>query len=126
MLSASREPVYLSCLALYMVHVGAPPAEKHAVVLGLKAFVLAHPYDVPKWLPDLLLLLVRASFQPAPIKTSVRYSRLPSDRQRQTGCLSCSVYEKRVTKPVHDYCTAISVLSLHLFLVHLFHTGPLL
>ena len=41
-------------------------------MLGLKAFVLAHPYDVPKWLPDLLLLLVRASFQPAPIKTSVR------------------------------------------------------
>lgn len=43
------------------------------MVLGLKAFVLAHPYDVPQWLPDLLLLLVRASLQPAPIKTSVRY-----------------------------------------------------
>ena len=56
---------------------GASPAEKHAVVLGLKAFVLAHPYDVPQWLPDLLLLLVRASFQPAPIKTSVRCSSCP-------------------------------------------------
>lgn len=41
-------------------------------MLGLKAFVLAHPYDVPEWLPDLLLLLVRASSQPAPIKTTVR------------------------------------------------------
>ena len=41
-------------------------------MLGLKAFVLAHPYDVPEWLPDLLLLLVRASSQPAPNKTTVR------------------------------------------------------
>ena len=46
-------------------------------MLGLKAFVLAHPYDVPNWLPDLLLLLVRASFQPAPIKTSVRWIMHP-------------------------------------------------
>ena len=67
-LSITRAEACIDCIA------GASPAEKHAVVLGLKAFVLAHPYDVPVWLPDLLLLLVRASFQPAPIKTSVRCS----------------------------------------------------
>ena len=67
-LSITRAEACIDCIA------GASPAEKHAVVLGLKAFVLAHPYDVPEWLPDLLLLLVRASFQPAPIKTSVRCS----------------------------------------------------
>ena len=66
---------------------GASAAEKHAVVLGLKAFVLAHPYDVPKWLPDLLLLLVRASLQPAPIKTSVRYPVLLSTKTpHPLGC----------------------------------------
>jgi proteasome activator subunit 4 len=44
-------------------------------VLGLKAFVLACPYDVPPWLPEVLLALVRASAQPPPIKTSVRCGR---------------------------------------------------
>lgn len=53
------------------------------MVLGLKAFVLAHPYDVPKWLPDLLLLLVRASLQPAPIKTSVRCASHPQLEKSQ-------------------------------------------
>lgn len=46
--------------------------EKHAVVLGLKAFVLCTPYDVPLWLPEILLALVQASTQPPPIKTTVR------------------------------------------------------
>lgn len=55
----------------------APVAEKHATVLGLSAFVLASPYDVPEWLPELLLALVRAASQPAPIKTSVRCALLP-------------------------------------------------
>lgn len=50
----------------------ATAAQKHATVLGLSAFVLASPYDVPEWLPTLLLALVRAASQPAPIKTSVR------------------------------------------------------
>lgn len=50
----------------------APAAQKHATVLGLSAFVLASPYDVPEWLPALLLALVRAASQPAPIKTTVR------------------------------------------------------
>jgi hypothetical protein len=41
-------------------------------VLGLKAFVLASPYDVPAWLPGVLLVLTRAASQPPPIKTTVR------------------------------------------------------
>lgn len=46
--------------------------ERHAVVLGLKAFVLCTPYDVPQWLPEVLMALVRAATQPAPIKTTIR------------------------------------------------------
>ena len=45
------------------------------MVLGLKAFVLAAPYDVPAWLPAVLLALVRASGQPPPVKTSVRCAK---------------------------------------------------
>ena len=47
-------------------------AEKHAAVLGLKAFVLTSPYDVPAWLPEVLMALVKASGEPAPVKTTVR------------------------------------------------------
>ena len=47
-------------------------AEKHAAVLGLKAFVLTSPYDVPAWLPEVLMALVKASGEPAPVKSTVR------------------------------------------------------
>ena len=63
-------------------------------MLGLKAFVLAHPYDVPKWLPDLLLLLVRASLQPAPIKNSVRCASRPESGNATSNS----------TKPIKDCC----------------------
>ena len=56
-----------------MVADGASISQKHAAVLGLKAFVLTSPYDVPSWLPEVLMALVRAAGQPAPIKTTVRY-----------------------------------------------------
>ena len=46
--------------------------EKHAALLGLRAFVLTTPYDVPPWLPDVLMALVRAAGEPAPIKKTVR------------------------------------------------------
>ncbi|KAI3424360.1 hypothetical protein D9Q98_009913 [Chlorella vulgaris] len=56
----------------------APPAggaaslaQRHAVVLGLKAFVLSTPYDVPGWLPDVLMALVRLAPEPPPLRTSV-------------------------------------------------------
>ena len=47
-------------------------SEKHAALLGLKAFVLTTPYDVPPWLSDVLMALVRAAGEPAPIKKTVR------------------------------------------------------
>ena len=50
----------------------ASNVDKHAVVLGLKAFVLCTPYDVPAWLPEVLMVLTQAASQPAPIKVTVR------------------------------------------------------
>lgn len=50
--------------------------ERHAALLGLRAFVLTSPYDVPAWLTDVLMALVRAAAEPAPIKKTVRQGRL--------------------------------------------------
>jgi proteasome activator subunit 4 len=36
-------------------------AEAQAVVQGLKAFVLSSPYDVPGWMPEVLMALVAAA-----------------------------------------------------------------
>ena len=44
---------------------------RHAVVLGLRSFVLSSPYDIPPWLPDILMSLVRLAAEPPPIKTTV-------------------------------------------------------
>ncbi|KAL0043408.1 hypothetical protein WJX79_003790 [Trebouxia sp. C0005] len=46
--------------------------ERHAALLGLRAFVLTSPYDVPAWLTDVLMALVKAAAEPAPIKKTVR------------------------------------------------------
>ena len=43
-------------------------AERLAAVLALRAFVLSAPYDVPSWLPDVLLALVRAGADPPPVR----------------------------------------------------------
>ena len=51
---------------------GASLNEKHAALLGLRAFVLTSPYDVPPWLSDVLMALVKAAGEPAPIKKTVR------------------------------------------------------
>jgi proteasome activator subunit 4 len=41
------------------------------VVLGLKACVLSTPYDVPAWLPGVLMALVRLAPEPPPLRSSV-------------------------------------------------------
>ncbi|KAG2431096.1 hypothetical protein HXX76_009627 [Chlamydomonas incerta] len=41
---------------------GATPLlSKHGAVAGLSALLLSHPYDVPAWLPPVLMALVRAA-----------------------------------------------------------------
>jgi hypothetical protein len=44
---------------------------RHGTALALQALVLSSPYDVPLWLPDVLMALVRLASEPAPIKTTV-------------------------------------------------------
>lgn len=40
---------------------GAAGAQQHAVVQGLKAFVLSSPYDCPLWMAPVLMALVAAA-----------------------------------------------------------------
>ncbi|KAF8058035.1 proteasome activator subunit 4 [Scenedesmus sp. PABB004] len=42
-------------------------AEAQAVVQGLKAFVLSSPYDVPPWMPEVLMALVGAANARSPL-----------------------------------------------------------
>jgi proteasome activator subunit 4 len=45
---------------------------RHAGVLGLAAIVGAHPFDVPNWMPTLLLKLASHVNDPPPIKPTVK------------------------------------------------------
>lgn len=45
--------------------------KKHGFVLGLKAFVMSHPYDIPQWMPEVLVAMLPAANDPPPIKTTV-------------------------------------------------------
>ena len=47
---------------------GGAAADRLASVLGLRAFVLSAPYDVPAWLPGVLMVLVRAGADPPPVR----------------------------------------------------------
>lgn len=45
--------------------------KRHCGVLGLCAFVAAHPYTVPSYLPEIFLLLGKHLNDPLPIPVSV-------------------------------------------------------
>jgi hypothetical protein len=56
---------------------GGAGARQHACVQGLKAFVLSSPYDVPMWMPQVLMALVSAATAAA-AGAQVRQRRGPS------------------------------------------------
>ncbi|KAJ3319363.1 hypothetical protein HDV06_006390 [Boothiomyces sp. JEL0866] len=45
--------------------------KRHAAILGLSSLVLAFPYDVPEWMPSVLVLLAQCANDPSPISTSI-------------------------------------------------------
>lgn len=46
-------------------------AAQHGAVLGLSACILSQPYDVPPWIPDMLMVLSRYAQEPPPVRTTV-------------------------------------------------------
>ncbi|KAI8915629.1 hypothetical protein EDD86DRAFT_186399 [Gorgonomyces haynaldii] len=45
--------------------------ERHGAVLGLAAILLAFPYQVPEWMPPVLVTLASSSGNPYPISTTI-------------------------------------------------------
>ncbi|KAJ3111455.1 hypothetical protein HDU96_005688 [Phlyctochytrium bullatum] len=45
--------------------------KRHGAVLGLSALVLAFPYEVPSWMPDVLVTLASCGADLAPVSTTV-------------------------------------------------------
>jgi proteasome activator subunit 4 len=45
---------------------------RHAGVLGLAALIASHPYDVPAWMPAILVKLASHIGEPMPIKQTVK------------------------------------------------------
>ncbi|KAI8866946.1 hypothetical protein GQ42DRAFT_127473 [Ramicandelaber brevisporus] len=58
---------------------------RHSAVLGLASLVMAHPYDIPDWMPEALMLIAGAHADPSPIDVTVKrvfaeFKRTHSDR----------------------------------------------
>ncbi len=47
-----------------------PLSHRHGGVLGLIGVVLGFPYDIPSWMPNVLVSIAAHSKDPAPIKVS--------------------------------------------------------
>eukprot|EP00850_Spirogloea_muscicola_P020092 SM000207S06167 [mRNA] locus=s207:23213:37436:- [translate_table: standard] len=58
-----------------LVRTKQPPASSivtyHGAILGLRACILSTPYDIPEWLPDLLMVMVNSVHEPNPIRSTV-------------------------------------------------------
>ena len=65
----------------------APLPVRHGAALALQALVLSSPYDVPLWLPDILMALVRLASEPAPIRGTVTKALGEFRRTHEEGSL---------------------------------------
>lgn len=62
--------------------------EKHACILGIGAFIACHPYDIPKWMPDMLVAAVPAAGEPSPIKNTITKMLGKKYKVEITKCIS--------------------------------------
>lgn len=65
----------------------SPLPVRHGAVLALKALVMSSPYDVPNWLPEILMDLVRLASEPAPVKNTVSEALSDFRRTHEEGGL---------------------------------------
>jgi len=56
---------------------------RHVGVLGLSALVLAFPYEIPTWMPEVLEHLTRHMNDPAPVQTTVKQTMAEFRRTHQ-------------------------------------------
>ena len=65
----------------------SPLPVRHGTVLALRALVMSSPYDVPSWLPEILMALVRLASEPAPVKNTVSEALADFRRTHEEGGL---------------------------------------
>ncbi len=54
-----------------MTEFSASVVQRHAGIIGLSACVQAYPYDVPEWMPAILMDLTGHLHDPQPIEVSL-------------------------------------------------------
>jgi len=59
--------------------------ERHGGVLGIAALIESRPYDIPEWMPSLLMTLSMYNCDPSPIKETVRNTFAEFWRTHQDG-----------------------------------------
>jgi len=67
-----KKPKGCEDLSLFQVNQSKAIQIRHSGVLGLSAFVLSTPYDIPPYLPDILMLLADHLHDPQPIPATVK------------------------------------------------------
>jgi proteasome activator subunit 4 len=67
----------------------AEKRDKHAVIMGLQGCIMSAPYDIPSWLPKVLIALVRAASEPPPIGNSARSAPLCRVELQRNSCRKC-------------------------------------
>lgn len=73
--------------------------KRHAGVLGLAALVGAYPYDVPEWMPEVLVRLATHVLDPMPIRQTVRkiFGEFWRTHQDSWPVLKCKFDEQQLS-----------------------------
>uniref|UniRef100_A0A3B4AX17 Proteasome activator Blm10 mid region domain-containing protein n=1 Tax=Periophthalmus magnuspinnatus TaxID=409849 RepID=A0A3B4AX17_9GOBI len=74
--SELQTSVNLCALFLRMMSLVSDLVRRHAGVLGLSACILSSPYDVPDWMPQILMELSEHLNDPQPIEVLTHYIKL--------------------------------------------------
>ncbi|KAG7204017.1 hypothetical protein KM043_001879 [Ampulex compressa] len=86
---------------------------RHAGVLGLCAFVQAHPYDVPKYLPHIFEYLSLNLNDPEPIPTTIRKTLSSFNRTHYIGWTGINGHAEHFTEAQLAILEDLSVPPAH-------------
>ncbi|KAJ3334297.1 Proteasome activator complex subunit 4, partial [Kappamyces sp. JEL0680] len=48
--------------------------KRHSAILGLSSLVLAFPYEIPAWMPRILVVLAHCASEPSPVSSSITHT----------------------------------------------------
>ena len=80
--------------------------KRHAAILGLSSLILAFPYEVPEWMPQILVVLAKCSSDPSPILNTIQHTFREFKRTHQDS------WEEHSLKFTEDELLIISELLI--------------